>query len=248
MKLWTAFYAIQPRTVESVTNLFFPMRGGVATTKTPVEGAQRSADFLVELNDDQFSDVYDCAIAPSALSFTLMSKDELQRFTKLHVPAFRSVMEHQVLRWILPSPKTATSRYASKFDLALMLRKDFFEKKGFNEPEAAANNLIGLVSKCVFDDVRQFAPKFKPPYDTYPTIVIKDPSTDKLREIEEVEYMKRFRVNWAWFSLAKMVALYTAYNLKESFMAPFNDPDFQVSQPTLLITEIVLVLIQSSAS
>lgn len=81
MKLWTALYVIQPRTEKLITNLFFSMRGGIEITRAPVEGAQRSTDFLVELTDVEFLDVYKCALILAALSFTLMSRGELQRFT-----------------------------------------------------------------------------------------------------------------------------------------------------------------------
>lgn len=87
-----------------------------------------------------------------------------------------------------------------------------------------------MVAKAVFDDVRQFSPKLKPSFDNYPTVVVRDPSTDKEREIEESDYIKRFSANWAWLPLAKMVAKYTHHELKASFMIPFNNPTYQVNQ------------------
>lgn len=98
--------------------------------------------------------------------------------------------------------------------------------------------MIHLVAKHVFDDVRHFAPKLKPGYDNYPTVAIRDPSSDKVREIEETEYCKRFRTSWSWFSLAKMVARFTLYNLKAGFMVAFNEPAYQVSQDLLSIRRI----------
>lgn len=205
------------------------MSGGIETASTPIVVAQRSKDFLCELADEEFCEVYNNVKLPDALRFNFMSKGEFQRFAKLHVPGLRSVMEHQVLRWILPSPKVAKSRYAPKDYLALILKTDFFEKKHFDNPGLAASNLISLVAKFVFENVRSFAPKLRPSFDSYPAVLVKDPTTDKLRETES-EYFKRFVTNWAWFSLAKTVARYTHHGFKATFMEPFNDPGFQVSQ------------------
>ena len=58
---------------------------------------------------------------------------------------------------------------------------NLFEKKRFDSPAAVANNLIKRVAKRMFDDVRHFAPRLRPFYDNYPTVVVKDPSADKER-------------------------------------------------------------------
>lgn len=102
-------------------------------TSTPTVGTNRSADFLIDLSDAEYRGVYKRAILPPALHYRLMSKAEFQNFTQSHVPALRSVMEHQVLRWIFPSPRK-TKRYAAKADLASALREKLFEKKDFDDP------------------------------------------------------------------------------------------------------------------
>lgn len=236
MKLWTSLQAIQPRTEDSVTNLFFPSRAGVETSNTPIIGTKQSDEFLTSLTDAEFREVHDRTIMPAALNYHMMSKLEFQQFAKLHVPAFRSVMEHQVLRWLIPSPKLSKNRYSPKTDAGTVLLQDFFEKKRFNAPQVAANNLISMVAE-VFDDVRQFSPKLRPSFENYPTVVVRDPTTDKERDIQGSEYIKRFNSNWAWFSLAKMVARYTHYDLKAPFMMPFNNPSYQVNQMLNLFYE-----------
>ena len=94
-------------------------------------GTNRSADLLTSLTDSEYREEYSKAIKSGALEYDPMSKAQFQNFTKFHVPALRSVMEHQVLRWIFPSPKQ-TKRYAPKSDLASVLKEDLFEKKRFD--------------------------------------------------------------------------------------------------------------------
>lgn len=199
-KLWMSLRAIQPRTVDSVSNLFFPASGTPANTTAFLEDLEtgRSSDFLVDLTDEEYREVYSRAILPAALRFNLMSRVEFQNFTKLQIPAFRSVME-QVLRWMIPSPKQG-KRYTPKPDIADVLTKESFERKRFDDPSSCARDLIRMTGKCVFDDVRNFAPKLGPSHDNYPTVIVKDPTTDKERKVQETEYCRRFKSSWAWFS------------------------------------------------
>ena len=229
MRLWTSLQAIQPRTKDNVTNLFFPSVGGIPTTSTPTVGTNRSADLLTSLTDSEYREVYSKAIKSGALEYDLMSKAQFQNFTKFHVPALRSVMEHQVLRWIFPSPKQ-TKRYAPKSDLASVLKKDLFEKKRFDEPATAAKNLVSMVAKCVFatsNNLRQSS-------DRRSTAIRQ--SWSKIHRRTSCEIYKKPTIssasgtNWAWFSLAKMVARFTHYDLKADIMESFNDPAYQVSQ------------------
>lgn len=123
-KLWMSLRAIQPRTVDNVGNLFFPAKGGTPTSSTPFMDTGRSSDFSLDLTDAEYREVHSRAILPAALQFNLMSKVEFENFTKLQIPAFRSVVE-QVLRWIIPSPKQG-KRYAPRPDVADILKDDFF--------------------------------------------------------------------------------------------------------------------------
>ena len=45
--------------------------------------------------------------------------------------------------------------------------------------KAYLNDLIGMVARCVLDDVGKCAPQFRPSSDNDPTIVVKDPWGDK---------------------------------------------------------------------
>lgn len=97
-----------------------------------------------------------------------------------------------------------------------------------------------MVAKCVFDDVRDFAPKLRPAYDIYPTVVVVDPSTDKERQVSANDYFKWFAINWSWFNLAKMLARFTHHHFQAEFMQAFNEPNFQVSQVAFAVLDIEL--------
>ena len=116
--------------------------------------------------------MYSRAVAPAALRVHLRSREEFKNFTKYHVLALRSVMDRQVLRWNIPSPKKA-KRYALKADVTSVLKENFLQKKGFDRPADIANNLIAVVAKCVFDDVRQSVPRLRPSYDNRPILIFR---------------------------------------------------------------------------
>lgn len=79
------------------------------------------------------------------------------------------------------------------------------------------------MAKCVLDKARQFALTLRSSYNSYPTVLVQDPTTDKEREIQQTDYPEDFTSNWTRFSLAKMVARFTLFNLKAVFMQPFNE-------------------------
>lgn len=88
-----------------------------------------------------------------------------------------------------------TKRYPPKPDLAHVLDVDLLEEERFDKLRPATNSLTSTVSKCVFDDVRQYALKLRPSYDDHPTVCSVNPMTDQERDVSESYYFKRFTSN-----------------------------------------------------
>lgn len=145
-----------------------------------------------------------------------------------NVPALRSVMS-QVIRWLIPSPESTTSRNAIALEVVDVLGHWFFEVKGFERPEASAEELVNLVAESIFEDIQSFSPKMTPSFDSYPTVATKNPTSGKTSTTTLEEYVTRFRTNMAWHSLAKSVARFVSYKLEEGFMKAFNNPNYVVS-------------------
>lgn len=101
------------------------------------------------------------------------------------------------------------------------------------------------MAQVVFDHVEFLSPKLNKPLDNYPTVTIKV-KEDKENNESEKDYLKRFRVHYYWFHLAKSVARYVDYDLVESFMRPFNDPNYHCF--TVENTAIAVDLMESRSS
>jgi len=163
---------------------------GVQTEGSPVVGCGCSPNFLLHLGDAQYLQAYNNAIKPENMSLHQPSKAQLQRFTTIHIPALRSIMS-QVLHWVLPSPRLSKNRYSQKKDIVHVFRAGFFDVHNIETPFQSARNLINLVAQIVF------APSHDPNLRGYPTVITRDPTTDKINTITPEDYILRFKSHWA---------------------------------------------------
>ena len=161
------------------------------------------------------------------MSFELMSRNQLQQFKSYNVPPLRSVMDQvpSVAGCPLEIFVPGASRYMPQRDLRFILQLNISAIVTMRNNIIVADNLINLVAQTVFDHVDCFSPKASKGLDNYPTVTIKGIG-DKENNVSEEEYLTRFNVQFYWFHLAKSVARYVNYHLREKFMRAFNDPHY----------------------
>lgn len=227
MKFWALLQAIQPRTEAAVNNIFW-VESVNPSPSSPIAGTSRSSGILPLLSDAEYISAYRAAKRPDSLKYHLRSRQSFQYFTVHNVRALRSVMR-QVIRWLIPSPESATSRNAMALEVVDVLVHGFLEVNGFERPEASAEELVNLVSDCIFEEIRSFSPIVIPSFDSYPTVATKNPTSGKTSTTTPEEYITRFRTNMAWHGFAKSVARFVRYKLEEGFMKAFNDLNYIVS-------------------
>ena len=174
---------------------FWPEKGLDCDT-SPYPELKRDLSLLPDVTDREYRAFYDRACQEENLAFDLPTKASLVKFTKLHIPAVRAISA-QVLRWLVPAPEDAQLRSGNRFsvrqDLQDIFARSFFEVEGFSDPTVCAGNIIRFIIGSVFADVNAFAPKARPDYDNYPTVVVQDSPSSKKNFIDHEEYMVRFR-------------------------------------------------------
>ncbi len=229
--VWEALASMSPRDQDGMRPRFWPEKG-LECAECPYANLKRDPTLLPGVTNQQYLEFYQRACQERNLGFDLPSKRSLIKFSKLHVPAVRAVSA-QVLRWLVPAPEDAQlrtgNRYSARQEMQGILVRNFFDPEGFVDPPLCASVFMKYVIESVFAEVTSFAPKSRPDYENYPTIVVQDTTSTKENIIDEVGYMVRFRESWAWAALAKSVAYLTRCKLKQSFMRVFNNPDHQVS-------------------
>ena len=215
MKLWNALQGIQPRTEENVANIFW-LPSADPTPLTPIPWTARSRDFLVDLNNTEYTAAYDKANGQVSMQFLLKSRSEWSYFAAHQVPVVRSVIA-QVVRLLVPSPTPAEVRYAMSEEVEDVLAIQFFIPNHFRNSNTCARDLVHSVANTCMDNVEHFSPKVNPDFDSYPTVIVRNPASNKTAPpITEEEYMTRFRTNGAWHNLAKVVAQFVRYKLVQN--------------------------------
>ena len=208
-QLQDALAGIQPRNDTNLNNLFWPVKGRDFQGDCPVKDARRSDELLPWVNDKQYKEIY--LRLKAKHSFDLMSKQEFRLFIKHNVPAVRSVLSH-VARWVYPSADADMSvrgRFGPpKRYFKAILSQKFFHEKNFEDSDTVAVNIIRMVVQIVFDYALEFSPKENPADDSYPTVDTTNPTTKKVTSTKVSDYVKRFRMKWRWYHLAKATATY----------------------------------------
>lgn len=143
LKFWTALHGIQLRTEAAIDSLFW-VSSNEPSNASPLSDTARSKDILTTPNDNQYPNAWVAARKPDSLKFTLRSRSKFQKFTANNVPALRAVI-NQVVRWLIPSPETSSTRSSTPYDMKQVLKDGFFEPKGFEHPALAVEKLISLV-------------------------------------------------------------------------------------------------------
>lgn len=131
-EIFRDMHSLAPQLAQAGSDIVRPILGREPSTQEFLQASQKGDKKKLET---VFADAQSiCATVKSSLDkyrIVLASpiSDEIARFCNTNV-GIEMFTIHMVY-WILPSPKTAKSRCAPKFDLAFVSRKDFFEKKGF---------------------------------------------------------------------------------------------------------------------
>ena len=69
------------------------------------------------------------------------------------------------IRYLIPTPETATSRNAMALEVVDVLVPGFFEMKGFERPDSSAEELINVVAESIFDEIHSFSPNMTAPLE-----------------------------------------------------------------------------------
>lgn len=107
--------AIQPRTEAAVDNILW-VESLNPTPNSSIVGTARSTELLTLLSDAEYIAAYREAKRSDNLKYSLRSRQAFQQFTIHKIPALPSVVS-QVIRWLIPSPKTVPNRNAMALEV-----------------------------------------------------------------------------------------------------------------------------------